>query len=159
MTRQTKEELIRSLQMYKSRRDDLLHEDAETFQHHLERFVQFAERDPLVQQVLKPLEDSIESDLEGWWAMTLDHHAGTVQFPDDWDEELVLRYRILCHTVQEPRRLYKFGPAVGKRKIADMAEVFRVLVVRPFLEELSRRLGEAADLASPRGARSAGSSA
>ena len=81
MTRQTKEELIRSLQMYKSRRDDLLHEDAETFQHHLERFVQFAERDPLVQQVLKPLEDSIESDLEGWWAMTLDHHAGTVSFP------------------------------------------------------------------------------
>ena len=149
MKRQTKEEVIRSLQMFTSRRDDLLHEDGETFEHHLERFVRFADRDPLVQSVFKPIEDSIESDLDGWWEVASDYRATTVPFPDDPDEELILRYRILRQTVQEPRKLYSFGPAHGKQKISEMAEMFRLLVVRPLMEDLSRRLGEAADLASP----------
>ena len=149
MTRLPKEEIVRSLRGFKSRRDDLLHDDAETFQHNLGRFIQLAERDPLVRQVLGPLEGSIDSDLEEWWATARDSRSETVPFPDDPDEELVLRYRVLQAVAEDSRLLYNFGLAAGKRKIADMAEVFRTVVARPFLSDLSHRLGEAADLASP----------
>ena len=36
-----KEEVLNSLRKFKSRRDDLLHEDVSTFNHHFERFLEY----------------------------------------------------------------------------------------------------------------------
>lgn len=52
----SKEELMYSVRVFKTRRDDLLHEDAAAFDHHLERFIEFCRTNPLVQRVLSPIE-------------------------------------------------------------------------------------------------------
>jgi hypothetical protein len=43
----------------------------------------------------------------------------------------------------------QFGRTFGKYKRDDYIELFRVLVVRPFADELTHRLGDAANLATP----------
>jgi hypothetical protein len=70
-------------------------------------------------------------------------------FPADSDSELLLRYEILVSAVNNPRLIFQFGMAMGKSKGDEWIEIFRTLVARPFADELSYRLGNVANLASP----------
>ncbi len=145
----SKEAIANSLRLFKSRRDDMLHEDIAAFDHHLQRFVEFCQSDQMVFSVLRRLIERINVDTEQWWKSALDYEERKLVFPNDADEELVLRFKILESVAVNPRYLSKFGSVHGARKRDDWINLFRSLVVRPFVDELSHRLGSAADLASP----------
>ena len=63
------------------------------------------------------------------------------------DEELVLRFAIMKDIAEEKRTVFDFG--FSGRKAANMTERFLSLVVRPFLEDMSSRVGDTARIASP----------
>jgi hypothetical protein len=139
---------MNSMRIFKTRRDDLLHEDTDTFDHHFERFIEFCRQNPLVQRVLAPLESKFSVDAEAWWNAVC-KHEGKVTFPSDPDEEIILRYHILEQAASNENLVFRFSVAQGQRKRDDWISFFRTLVIRPFADDLSHRLAEAADLATP----------
>lgn len=142
------EEIMKSVQLFKQRRDDMLNEDADTFDHNLERFIKFCRTNPLARRVLDPIESRLSVDVEAWLQAVCQHKA-KVSFPDDPDEELLLRYRVLERAAEDERLTFRFGVAQGQRKQDEWVNHFRTLVVRPFAQDLSYRISEAADLATP----------
>ena len=144
----THEQATKSLRGFKSRRDELIHEDVSEFEHYLERFIAFCRTDPLVLSVLNPLINANKPDVSEWWQEATERD-GKLTFPHDPDEELALRFDVLSLVAENPRQLFQFGIARSVRKKDEMSESFRSLLVRPFVEELGHRLAEAADLATP----------
>ena len=61
-----KNEIVNSLRIFKNRRDDLLHEDSASFEHHLDRFVEFCLKDPLINKIMQPISTKYETDIEFW---------------------------------------------------------------------------------------------
>ena len=145
----TKEQVINSLRLFKARRDALLHEDGATFDHNFERFVEFLKADPLTQSILVPLENKSTADLAQWWTAACRYNDPKLTFPSDPDEELSLRYRIITSITDGSRYIANLGMAHQQRKSEDWIELFRTLIIRPFVDEVSNRLGTAADLATP----------
>lgn len=144
----SKDQITNSLRLFVARRDDLLHEDEAAFEHHLERFVEFCQNDDLVQSVIKPLQTNITVDVDEWWAK-VNSDSDRLWFPSDPDSEFLLRYEILLSAINNPRLIFQFGMAMGKRKRDEWVEIFRTLIVRPYADELSYRIGNAANMASP----------
>lgn len=144
----SKEKVTDSLRLFKSRRDDLLHEDVVAFGHHLQRFVELCRTDPLVQKVLNPIQKRVVINVKDWWKVALNRESNLV-FPTDLDEELLLRFKIVESVFDKSGNLYNFGFAQGVRKRDDCIGLFRTLIIRPLVEELSHRLADAANLASP----------
>lgn len=147
-TNWSKDEIANFLRIFKNRRDDLLHEDTAAFNHHIERFIEFSRTNPLVQRVLAPFESKFELNVDAWWS-TACEYDGKLTFPPDPDEELILRYHVIEMVVRDPDIVFQFGAAREQRKEDDCITIFRTLIVRPFADELTHRLGEAADLATP----------
>jgi hypothetical protein len=146
----TKQQVTESLRWFKKRRNNVLHEEG--LANHLHQFVRFCHSDAFVQSVLGPLLSQCQVDALAWWKDTCDRAdrwVTTLEFPDDPTEELALQYHLLSTADEDPDFIARFGMALGKGKGAEWDEAFRVMVVRPFAEELSERLGEAANLASP----------
>ena len=146
-----KEQVTKSLRLFTSRRDDLLHGDIDTFEPNFKRFCDFCQKDPLVQSVISPLEALYSIDVQSWWKkiQSDDRDEMDLCFPEDPDEEFLLRYGILVDTVQQSDAGMRFGLALRKWKASEWKEMFRNLIVRPFSDELSHRLGDAIDLATP----------
>lgn len=146
-----KEQVTKSLRLFTSRRDDLLHGDIDTFEPNFKRFCDFCQKDPLVQSVISPLEALYSIDVQSWWKkiQSDDRDEMDLCFPEDPDEEFLLRYGILVDTVQQSDAGMRFGLALRKWKASEWKEMFRNLIVRPFADELSHRLGDAIDLATP----------
>ena len=146
-----KEQVTKSLHLFVSRRDDLLHEDIDTFEPHLKRFVDFCQKDPLVQSVISPLHALYTVDADSWWKkiQSDDRDQMDLCFPEDSDEEFLLRYAILVDSAQQSDVGLRFGIAFRKWKTSEGNEMFRNLIIRPFADELSHRLGDAIDLATP----------
>lgn len=144
----TKEDIITSLRGFKSRRDDLLHEDTAAFEHHLERFVTFCQTDTLVQRILAPLQNQFDINIDVWWTELLNSNDRP-RFPSSTDHEFILRYRIIESAEKNPRYVSEFGISQGQHRQDDWIGLFRSVIVRPFADELSHRLGETADLATP----------
>jgi len=142
------DEITNHLRVFKARRDDVLHEDPDTFDHHLERFVEFCRMNPLVQRVLAPLEAKYSPDA-GAWLETASQRYSKLAFPSDHDEEFILRYRVLEKAAAEENIVPSFGAAHGQHKHNDWINYFRTIIVRPFADDLSHRLGDAANLATP----------
>ncbi|MDY6854521.1 MAG: toll/interleukin-1 receptor domain-containing protein [Thermodesulfobacteriota bacterium] len=143
-----KNEIVNSLRIFKNRRDDLLHEDSASFEHHLDRFVKFCQKDLLIKKIMQPLSTTYETDIDSWMK-AINEGDGKIQFPEDPEEELVLRFRILEKATGDFNYIFKLGLALGGEKRDGWIEVFRSVVIRPFVDEISHRLGDAADLASP----------
>lgn len=146
-----KEQVTKSLRLFTSRRDDLLHGDIDTFEPNFKRFCDFCQKDPLVQSVISPLEALYSIDVQSWWKkiQSDDRDEMDLCFPEDPDEEFLLRYGILVDTVQQSDAGMRFGLALRKWKASEWKEMFRNLIIRPFADELSHRLGDAIDLATP----------
>lgn len=151
MNQLPKDQVTKSLRLFKSRRDDLLHEDIDTFEPNFKRFCDFCQKDPLVQSVITPLETLYSIDVQSWWKkiQSDDRDEMDLCFPEDPDEEFLLRYMILVDAVQQSDAGRRFGLALRKWKAAEWKEMFRNLIIRPFADELSHKLGDAIDLASP----------
>lgn len=146
----TRQQVTESLRRFKSYRDNALHEEG--LANHLHQFVRFCSNDAFVQSVLGPIVSQCQVDALAWWNDTRgrsDHWVTTLEFPDDPSQELALRYNLLRMADENRGFVANFGIAVGKHKSAEWDEAFRVMIVRPFAQELSERLGEAANLASP----------
>ena len=151
MNQLPKEQVTKSLRSFKSRRDDLLHEDIDTFEPNFKRFCDFCQKDPLVQSVITPLEALYSIDVQAWWKkiQSDDRDEMDLCFPEDPDEEFLLRYAIMADAVQQSDAGMRFGLALRKWKASEWKEMFRNLIIRPFADELSHRLGDAIDLATP----------
>jgi hypothetical protein len=143
-----KDEIIQSVRAFKLRRDALLHEDVATFDHNFQRFLDFCQTDSLTQSVLAPIEANSGADVAAWWSAAT-RHEPTLNFPSDPDEEFSLRYRLIKSVCETPNYIPSLGIAHRQCKSDEWIELFRTLLLRPFLEELSHRLGSAADLATP----------
>ena len=147
----TKQQVTESLRRFTSYRDSLLHED-EGFDHNLHRFVEFCQSDPLVQSVLRPLQDAYPLDAEVWWEETrskADRWVSRLPLPDDPSEELVLEYQLLLLADMHENWAMRFGLACGKSKRSESVNLFTVWIARPFSDELGRLLAEAANLVTP----------
>ena len=143
----TSDQVASSLRQFKSRRDSLLHDDVAMFEHQLERFLDFCASDPLARKVLAPMENR-PADADAWWAAASQHNPDA-SFPSDSEDELALRYKLLQSARTEPNHIFNLGIAHHQNKRDGWVEFFRNLVVRPFADELSHRIGEAANLATP----------
>jgi hypothetical protein len=144
----TKDDITTSVRTFKSRRDNLLHDDITTFDHNFERFLEFCRNDRLVRLVLGPVESTSAVDLDAWWADAT-QRPPKVTIPSDADEELSLRYRLLQSIEADPNKIFQLGIAHEAERQEDWIAVFRNLLLRPFAEDLSHRLGDAANLATP----------
>lgn len=142
------DEITKILRIFKNRRDDLLHEDPDTFEHHLQRFVDFCRQNLLIQKVLAPLETKHNPDVDAWLQATNQYDAKVI-FPSDTDEEFLLRYRVIERAADNEYFATDFAVGRGHYKQDDGINYFRTIVVRPFVDELSYKLGEAANLATP----------
>lgn len=147
-TELSKQEVVNALRVFTTRRDNLLHEDEATFNHHLERFIEVCRTNTLVQQVLAPLEAKFDLDVDAWLQAASEHEA-KLSFPADPDEELVLRFRVLEKAAEDEDLIFRFGIARGAHKSAEWISLFLSLMVRPFVKDLSDRVGEAANMATP----------
>ena len=145
---QTKDQITESIRSFVARRDALLHEDESTFEHHLERFLQFWETDALAEGVIQPLLVGKDVDTDAWWTK-LSNRDGELTFPTGKDEDMALRYHVMKSVIENPSLVLTFGMALRKYKRNESIELFRSVVVRPFAEEMTYRLGNAADIASP----------
>jgi hypothetical protein len=144
----SKEQVTDSLRRFVSRRDNVLHEDISTFEHNLDRFVAFCNEDELAKEILQPLKQSQSVDVNAWWG-AIGRDPETVKFPDNPDAEILLRFEILESLVKNPPFIFNFGFAFGKSKRNDASEIFRSVVVRPLADELTHRLGDVANIATP----------
>jgi hypothetical protein len=124
-----------------------MHDDVATFEHQLERFLDFCATDPLARQVLTPVEH-LPVDAQAWWTAATQHDPDAT-FPSNPDDELALRYQLLQSVRTEPNHVFQLGIAHHQNKRDGWIEFFRTLVVRPFADELTHRIGEAANLATP----------
>ena len=104
----SRDQVTESLRMFVTRRDDLQHEDEAAFDHHLRRFIEFCQNDPLVISIIHPLEESISVDVDDWWSH-ISYGIDDLQFPSEPDKELLLRYRILVSVVENPRLATHIG--------------------------------------------------
>jgi hypothetical protein len=86
--------------------------------------------------------------LDQWWAAATERDPRLV-FPADPGQELGLRYRLLRETATGTDRAFQLGVAHGHSKRDDWVEFFRTVIVRPLADELTHRIGDAADLATP----------
>lgn len=150
----TKQEIAQSMRTFVDRRDELLHEDDAAFEVHLNRFVDFCQNDPLVQKVLAPLVASNEFDVDAWWsALTSGEERGIkdLRLPGSSDAETAARFKIIASFVSDTnnRQVWRFGFLFGKRKLDESITIFRTIMIRPFADELTHRLGDAANLATP----------
>lgn len=143
----TSHQVASSLRQFKSRRDSLLHDDVAMFEHQLERFLDFCGNDPLVRKILAPVETR-HADADAWWAVATQHDPNA-SFPIDSDDELALRHKLLQSARAEPNHIFRLGVSHRQNKRDGWIELFRTLVIRPFADELSHRIGEAANLATP----------
>lgn len=147
MTR-TKDEVFDSLRAFKTLRDNLLHEDANTFDHYFGRFLELCRTDPLIQSVLGAVEHKSVADMDAWW-MDATGQEPRVKIPSNRDEELSLRWRVLQSVGANPDLIFQIGVAHNAENLDGWVDLFRTLIVRPFADELSQRLAKAVDLATP----------
>jgi hypothetical protein len=148
-----KEKLFEQLKTFKSRRDELLYEDADTFDHHLERFLEHVEVNPI-------LTDSVASfgshtfDFDKWWLeLQNDRGSGRVKFPSDSTEEMAFRYQLMVGIQKDHGHLYTFGRHFSKSKLDEAKELFTTVVIKPLTDYLSSQAAEAVDLATPEAVR------
>jgi len=147
-TELSKDEVVDALRVFKTRRDNLLHEDESTFDHHLERFVEACRTNPLVRRVLAPLEAKVDVDADAW-LQAAGERGAKLSFPAESDQELVLRYRVIAKAAEDENLVRRFGFGRGAHKMSEWVPLFLSLIVRPFAEDLSHRVGEAANMATP----------
>jgi len=144
----SKNDITDSLHKFKSRREAVLLEDTSTFDHHLGRFIQFCQTDLLMRRVLSPVEEKVTVDLDEWWDK-YNETDGDLNFPADGDEELLLRLRLLEEMDDNSQRILQFGSLQSGRRRDDYIALIRSMVIRPLMEELSRRISAEAEIASP----------
>jgi hypothetical protein len=147
-TELSKEELVGALRVFKTRRDNLLHEDGTTFDHHLERFVEVCRTNALVQRVLASLEAKFDVDVEAWLEAAGKRNA-KLSFPADPDQELILRYRVIEKAAEDENFILRFGISRGAHKKDEWIPLFLSVMVRPFADDLTHRVGEVANVATP----------
>lgn len=138
--------IANTLRTFKERRDSALHEDADVFHYHLQRFSEFCQGNTLIQSILMPLRSKFSFDAEIWWK---ELQSTGLQTPSDPDEEFALFSALVESTAHDERRIYQLGSAMRKFKHDERVELFRSLILRPFVDELGYRLSNAANLATP----------
>jgi hypothetical protein len=76
-------------------------------------------------------------------------HDPKISFPPDPDEEFALRFRLINSALENSNRVLEIGYAHNLTKNSDAIDLFRGVILRPFADDLTTRLGVAADLATP----------
>src|SRR5215213_10494462 len=84
----SKEDVVNELRVFKTRRNNLLHEDESTFDHQLDRFVDCCHSNHLLRLVLDPLESKLDLNVNEWLEKSCQRNA-KLTFPSDPDQELI----------------------------------------------------------------------
>jgi hypothetical protein len=151
----TKKELVDALSDFKTARDALVHADDDDFVHHLKLFVKQLDRNPLCPKVLDELPPF---DVNIWLSAQMrgrEHRhdvLDSLDLPDSKDEQLAIYLDFIRSFASEDRAQMNaegFGRLFGKHKRSDALGVAQSLVIRPFAEELSRRIREAMAMSNP----------
>src|SRR5215213_10785481 len=119
----SKEDVVNELRVFKTRRNNLLHEDESTFDHQLDRFVDCCHSNHLLRLVLDPLESKLDLNVNEWLEKSCQRNA-KLTFPSDPDQELILRYRIIEQAASNERLITSFGIARGAGKRAEWISLF-----------------------------------
>jgi hypothetical protein len=144
-------EITSTLRAFQSRRDDLLHEDAKGMQDYLVRFIKLCQNDAIIQDILAPLLTEQVPEAKDW-IQKLEQQQNTLPFPDDTNEEFALRYKLIQFVANDPdgeRYIWRIGSYKRRHKLDESIDLFRTLIIRPFVLEMTNRLAEVANLASP----------
>ena len=144
----TKEAVTRSIQTFKDRRDALQSGDTDHFYHNLGRFVRLCKTDSLLVQLLSEVEGACEVDTA---AVLEEAHDGEGAFsvPDDPNEEICFLWVLTQRALADHQFVFHFGLRFGGNSQSDWINHFRTLIVQPLAKQLSRRLSDAANLATP----------
>jgi hypothetical protein len=147
-------EIVEALKGFKTRRDELLHESTDSFEHYLDRFLLYLESNSFLGAIIKPMSEN-HINIDEWWSVLANgRRDGKIRFPEEEDAEMGLRYALLRDLQNNHHsRLFSFGRHFGKSKINDSIELFRSIVIRPFVDFLSNKLADAANLVTPEAAR------
>lgn len=138
-----------SLRDFKKRRDALLHGDSSEMEHHLRRFVEFSEDDPVIKEAMQLFP---QVNTEDWWAKLQGdwrrRGPQSWEFPSSRNEEMSLRYALIRDVVNAKISLYSFGDAMGVFDRNEQKQRFLSLIVQPFCETLTDDLREIANMPS-----------
>lgn len=150
MAELTRDTIIGSVQAFKERRDAVLGDDVSVLEHNLKRFVKYCESDPLMLQILKPITDQVSIDPQEWlqklrttWSR---QGPSSWEFPDNPTEELVLRYELIKDISATDSAFLRLGRHMGVSKTSDGKTMFLNVIARPLLNELSRKVSNAANI-------------
>ena len=123
------------------------------FQHHLERFVTFLERDHLMQLVLEPLlENTDETLMHDWLKHQLDRQSFRRRrwvFPNDQSDDLALRFNLLMYEARGDRLSFiAILLSNGGIHISTAVRVFKTVIAEPFSSDLWELAKNAATIQS-----------
>jgi hypothetical protein len=136
------------LRRYKTIRDSILHDEPGDLEHHLRRFVEFAERSSAIKAALDGI---MEVDgVEYMNSLKVNGRVREFTLPSDPAEELAVQFGIIRSFADKRASLSGFGISYFRTgKQSDTAQKLRSLILRPFFEELGTRLARVAQLATP----------
>ncbi len=144
-----KDQITRTLREFKRKRDNLIHEDEALFDQHLEQFLSLCQKDQILSSIIRPIEAKFTVDTAEWVKKLHNRNSSSEIFPDNLEEDLALRLRILKDVNNGDGLIVQVGHALGKRKRDEMINIFLSFVVRPLMENLGERLEEVTNMTSP----------
>lgn len=140
------DKVTKSLREFKRRRDCVLHEDEVGFEHHLSRLVDFCQNDWLIEPIITDI--SFDFTFDEWWKSIAENELA---FPDGEDEELFARHIIIRRMAEDPASMWSLARMISRRisKKSEIVSAIRTVIIVPFIDILTERLENAANLATP----------
>ena len=143
-------EIVNALRRFKRLRDDALHSDVADFEHHLAQLLEGFKNIPVVDQVIRSLP---EVNVESWWEDVVGKTPGRppikhLRFPPNDDETVALQVGLLREIGPE-FTVRSFSSVFGSYKSSDAVDRLKSMVLQPACKDLTDRLREVANLASP----------
>jgi hypothetical protein len=147
--------IVEALSDFKLARDALVHAGDDEFIHQLQAFLKQIDHNPLCRNVLSAIP---HFDVEAWLKAQIEdeqhgpRHLDALDFPIDKSQQLAIFVdlaRSFASNNPTLATISGFGSLFGKYKRSEAISIVQSVVLRPFAEELTRRLRESAMLANP----------
>jgi hypothetical protein len=148
----TRDQITVSLKTFTRHRDAVMHEDESTFHSQLKRFWLYVTSDQVAKDVVQKVPQLADFDTNEWWrnySSENNYRNPQIIFPESEEGEFFARYKIIESVVGNEQHVLTFGFMYNKRKTDESINLFRSLILRPFMESLGDRLSHATNLVSP----------
>lgn len=156
MSFEKRDEVLDAISDFKLSRDAIVHADEDEFIHYLRLFIRQLEKNPFCHEIVSAFP---KFDVDSWWKVTEEKLARQhkldsleLELPDDRNEQMVIFLDLMQSFASEDKNKLStrgFGRIFGKHKPSDGISLAQSMVIRPFAEEMTRRLRKSAELANP----------